>query len=160
MPSPDVATYDLKPEMSARELTERLVQELNSRTYDTIICNFANADMVGHTGDFAATIRCIETLDNCLEKIISAAQKCGIEVLITADHGNAEKMRSSHGANDQAHTAHTSNLVPLIYIGRQAEISPNGCLSDIAPTMLSLMGLEIPAEMTGHSLVTLSGGKL
>lgn len=156
IPSPDVATYDLKPEMSAKELTEKLANELAGQTYDTIICNYANADMVGHTGNFDATVRCIETLDNCLEKIISVAQASGMEVLITADHGNAEKMRSTNAADDQAHTAHTSNLVPLIYIGRRAEIRPNGCLSDIAPTMLSLMGLEIPSEMTGHSLLTLT----
>ncbi len=154
--SPDVATYDLKPEMSAGELTARLVKEIRSKTYDAIICNYANADMVGHTGNFEATIRCIETLDDCLEKIVSAAQESGLEVLITADHGNAEKMRSSGDGNEQAHTAHTSNLVPLVYIGRRARITPNGCLSDIAPTMLSLMGVEIPAEMTGESLVTLS----
>ena len=159
IPSPNVATYDLKPEMSAKELTDRLVRELNAQTYDTIICNYANADMVGHTGDFVATTRCIETLDNCLETIVSAAQNSGMEVLITADHGNAEKMRSSDDGNDQAHTAHTSNLVPLIYIGRRATITQNGCLSDIAPTMLSLMGLEIPTEMTGQPLVDVTRGE-
>ncbi len=156
IPSPDVATYDLKPEMSAKEVTGKLVEALTSRTYDTIICNYANADMVGHTGNFAATIRCIETLDECLGTIITTAQSTGMEVLITADHGNAEKMRA-HGAG-QAHTAHTNNLVPLIYIGRPADMASTGCLSDIAPTMLSLTGLEIPPDMTGRSLITLKGG--
>ncbi|HCU88823.1 MAG TPA: 2,3-bisphosphoglycerate-independent phosphoglycerate mutase, partial [Gammaproteobacteria bacterium] len=131
IPSPNVSTYDLKPEMSARELTARLIEELNSRRYDTIICNYANADMVGHTGDFEATIRCIEILDNCLDRVISAAQENGVDVLITADHGNAEKMRSLNMGSDQAHTAHTSNLVPLVYVGRHAEITSSGCLSDI-----------------------------
>ena len=160
IPSPNVSTYDLKPEMSARELTARLIEELNSRRYDTIICNYANADMVGHTGDFEATIRCIEILDNCLDRVISAAQENGVDVLITADHGNAEKMRSLNMGSDQAHTAHTSNLVPLVYVGRHAEITSSGCLSDIAPTMLSLMGLTIPSEMTGHPLVRLNGSNL
>ena len=155
VPSPDVATYDLKPEMSAEELTAKLAEALRTSTYDTIICNYANADMVGHTGNFEATIRSIETLDTCLAKIVLVAQEYGMEILITADHGNAEKMRSNDSPNAQVHTAHTSNLVPLIYIGRQAEISPNGCLSDLAPTMLSLMGLDIPMEMTGKPLVTL-----
>jgi len=155
--SPDVATYDLKPEMSALELTDSLVEALSSRTYDTIICNYANADMVGHTGDFEATIRCIETLDKCLERVVAAARSAGMEILITADHGNAEMMRTIATKQERghAHTAHTQNLVPLIYIGRPAEMAPNGCLSDIAPTMLSLMGLEIPVEMTGNRLVAL-----
>jgi 2,3-bisphosphoglycerate-independent phosphoglycerate mutase len=157
IPSPDVATYDLKPEMSAFEVTDALVEAINGRTYDTIICNFANADMVGHTGNFEATTRCIECLDACLDKVIAAARLNGMELLITADHGNAEKMRNV--ATDQAHTAHTTNLVPLIYIGREAEMASKGCLSDIAPTMLALMGIEVPNEMTGNSLVLLKGGK-
>jgi 2,3-bisphosphoglycerate-independent phosphoglycerate mutase len=112
--------------------------------------------MVGHTGNLAATIQCIESLDECLGTIISTAQSTGMEVLITADHGNAEKMRAEGAGQSQAHTAHTSNLVPLIYIGRPAEMASSGCLSDIAPTMLALMGLEIPLEMTGQSLITLN----
>ena len=156
IPSPEVATYDLKPEMSAKEVTGKLVEALNIQTYDTIICNYANADMVGHTGNLAATIQCIESLDECLGTIISTAQSTGMEVLITADHGNAEKMRAEGAGQSQAHTAHTSNLVPLIYIGRPAEMASSGCLSDIAPTMLALMGLEIPLEMTGQSLITLN----
>jgi len=151
--SPDVATYDLKPEMSAPEVTDALVDAIESKRYDTIICNYANADMVGHTGVFDATVRCIETLDACLGRVVAAARAAGMEVLITADHGNAELMRAHDSG--QAHTAHTSNLVPLIYIGRPGEIAANGCLSDIAPTMLALMGLEQPREMTGRVLVML-----
>jgi 2,3-bisphosphoglycerate-independent phosphoglycerate mutase len=157
IPSPDVATYDLKPEMSAVEVSDALIEAIASRSYDTIICNYANADMVGHTGIFDATVRCIEILDQCLGRIVAAAQANGLEVLITADHGNAEKMCSDAGGSDACdpHTAHTSNLVPLIYVGRQGEISANGCLSDIAPTMLALMGLPKPQEMTGRALITL-----
>ena len=154
IPSPDVATYDLKPEMSAPEVTDALVDCLGSGKYDAIICNYANADMVGHTGEFDATVSCIETLDTCLGRIVSAAREANVEILITADHGNAEKMRAEE-SNDVAHTAHTSNVVPLIYIGRAGKISAGGCLSDIAPTMLMLMGLEKPEQMTGRCLITL-----
>ncbi|MFP6780252.1 MAG: 2,3-bisphosphoglycerate-independent phosphoglycerate mutase, partial [Gammaproteobacteria bacterium] len=157
IPSPDVATYDLKPEMSANQVADALVGEIQGQSYDTIICNFANADMVGHTGNFEAAVQAIETLDACLNRVVSAAQSNGMEILITADHGNAEKMRTA--SSDQAHTAHTTNLVPLIYIGREAEMAKKGCLSDIAPTMLTLMSIEIPREMTGNSLVLLKGGK-
>ena len=157
IPSPDVATYNLKPEMSAVGVTDALVEAISSQTFDTVICNYANADMVGHTGDFEATVSCIETLDKCLERVVAAARDAGMEILITSDHGNAERMRTvaTKRERGQAYTAHTSNLVPLIYIGRKAEMAPNGCLSDIAPTMLSLMGVEIPPEMTGHSLIVL-----
>lgn len=153
--SPDVATYDLKPEMSAVEVTDALVAAIGRQYYDTIVCNYANADMVGHTGDFDATIRCIETLDACLGRVVDSAVSNGMEILITADHGNAEKMRAGGDAR-QVHTAHTSNLVPLVYIGRPGKIAADGCLSDIAPTMLMLMGLERPAEMTGRPLVVLN----
>lgn len=155
--SPDVATYDLKPEMSAAEVTDRLVEAINSRRYDAIVCNYANADMVGHTGDFDATVRCIEALDNCLTRVVAAARASGLEILVTADHGNAEKMREPGSAQtfEQVHTAHTSNLVPLIYIGRPGEIIADGCLSDIAPSMLALMGLDQPTEMTGRTLIKL-----
>ncbi|MDA0822107.1 MAG: 2,3-bisphosphoglycerate-independent phosphoglycerate mutase [Proteobacteria bacterium] len=156
IPSPDVATYDLQPEMSAIQVTDKLVEAIASQVYDAIICNYANADMVGHTGNFAATVQCIESLDACLARVVSAAQASGMEILITADHGNAEKMRNA--ASDQAHTAHTSNLVPLIYIGRSAEMASKGCLSDIAPTMLTLMEIAVPPEMTGRSLVALKKG--
>lgn len=155
IPSPQVATYDLKPEMSAVEVTDALVAATASGQYDVIICNYANADMVGHTGDFAATVKCIETLDRCLGRLWEACRSSGMEMLITSDHGNAEKMRAAATEHDpgQPHTAHTSNLVPLVYAGRPAEMAAGGCLSDIAPTMLALLGLRVPREMTGRALV-------
>lgn len=154
IPSPPVATYDLQPEMSAFELTDRLLNEIKGKQYDVIICNFANPDMVGHTGNFAATVKAIETIDQCLGKIIKVAKAVGGEVIITADHGNAEQMFNNE--TNQAHTAHTSDPVPFIYIGRKAKIANNfGKLSDIAPTMLYLMGLPKPKEMTGKTLVEL-----
>jgi 2,3-bisphosphoglycerate-independent phosphoglycerate mutase len=152
IPSPKVATYDLKPEMSALELTERLVAEIKNKKYDVIICNFANPDMLGHTGNFAATVQAIEVIDACLAKIIPALQAVGGEALITADHGNAEMMFDDK--TGQAHTAHTHELVPLLYVGRKARfIKSNGVLSDISPTMLYLLGLPTPPEMTGESLL-------
>ena len=153
IPSPDVATYDMQPEMSAPELTDKLIAAIQSDKYDTIICNYANPDMVGHTGNFEATIKAIETMDACLTRVVDATQKQGGELLITADHGNAEQMRNPE--TGQPHTAHTSNPVPLIYIGRPATLQESGALSDVTPTMLYLMGLEIPNEMGGHSLVNL-----
>ena len=152
VPSPQVATYDLKPEMSAAEVTDKLVAAIQSRQYDAIVCNYANADMVGHTGDFAATIKCIEALDTCLGRLVDACRATGTEMLLTADHGNAEQMRAEEA--DEAHTAHTRNPVPLIYLGRPASVREGGCLSDIAPTLLSLMGLAQPMEMTGKPLVS------
>lgn len=155
IPSPKVATYDLQPEMSAPELTEKLITAIHSHNYDVIICNFANPDMVGHTGDFAATVKAIETIDTCLGKIVSALKDVGGECIITADHGNAEMMFDR--TTNQPHTAHTSDPVPFIYIGRNATITnQNGKLSDIAPTMLYLLDLPKPSEMTGNSLVKLS----
>lgn len=154
IPSPKVATYDLQPQMCAPELTDRLIHEIKTHQYDLIVCNFANPDMVGHTGNFAATIKAIESIDHCLGKIFCALQEVGGEFLITADHGNAEQMFDHK--NNQPHTAHTSNLVPFIYVGRDAMITrDNGKLSDIAPTLLYLMGLPPPPEMTGMSLVKL-----
>lgn len=151
VPSPKVATYDLQPEMSAYELTNKLVAAIEGGTYDFIVCNYANADMVGHTGNYEAAVKAIETLDDCLAKVVSALESVGGECLITADHGNAEKMANPE--TGQAHTAHTSELVPLIYIGRDAELLiEDGVLSDIAPTMLALKGVEIPAEMTGRPI--------
>jgi len=155
VPSPDVPTYDLKPEMSAPEVTDKLVDAINSRKYDVIICNYANADMVGHTGDFDAAVKAIETIDTCLGRVIDATLKAGGEILITADHGNAEQMRSfiTEKVKAQPHTAHTSNLVPLLYIGRPAEALPGtGALCDITPTLLYLMGMKPPPEMTGRPL--------
>ena len=153
VPSPRVATYDLKPEMSAYEVTDKLVEAIKSRRYDAIICNFANGDMVGHTGKLAAATRAIEVLDECIGRTVAAMQEIGGEVLITADHGNAETMLDT--TTHQAHTAHTLNVVPLLYIGRKAKIASGGALQDVAPTLLAMMGLPQPPEMTGKPLVTL-----
>jgi len=154
IPSPHVATYDLKPEMSALEVTDRLVAAIKNECYDVIICNFANPDMVGHTGNLAATILAIETIDQCIGKIISALKSVGGEAIITADHGNAELMFNEK--TQQPHTAHTHELVPLIYVGRKANIiKTNATLSDIAPTLLYLMDLPKPSEMTGQALLQL-----
>ncbi len=160
VPSPAVATYDLCPEMSAPEVTERLTAAIAAEKYDVVICNFANADMVGHTGDFDATVKAIETIDDCLGKILEQTRRAGGEMLITSDHGNAEQMRSfiTEKIREQAHTAHTSNLVPLIYVGRPAEVTPSAtaALCDVAPTLLYLMDMEKPPEMTGNALFRLS----
>lgn len=149
--SPNVATYDLQPEMSAPELTNKLVAAIEGCTYDAIICNYANPDMVGHTGNLEATVKAIEALDKCLQRVVDATLKAGGELLITADHGNAEMMTNEE--THQAHTAHTTNPVPLIYVGRPAQLASTGALSDVAPTMLHLMGLKIPNEMNGRCLI-------
>mgnify|MGYP006138741551 FL=1 len=149
--SPKVATYDLQPEMSSTELTDKLVDAIRSDKFDVIICNYPNGDMVGHTGVMSAAIKAVEAVDHCIGRVVAALQEVGGECLITADHGNAEMMLDSESG--QAHTAHTSDPVPLIYVGRQATMADGGILSDIAPTMLSLMGLPIPAEMTGKVLL-------
>jgi 2,3-bisphosphoglycerate-independent phosphoglycerate mutase len=154
IPSPKVATYDLQPEMSAPELTNKLVAAIESGKYDLIVCNFANPDMVGHSGNLEATVKAIETIDACLGRIQKSIQNGNGELLITADHGNAEQMFDP--CTHQPHTAHTSNLVPFIYMGREAEIiNKNGKLSDIAPTILTLMNLPIPSDMTGQTLLKL-----
>ncbi|WP_047532739.1 2,3-bisphosphoglycerate-independent phosphoglycerate mutase [Methylotenera sp. N17] len=151
VPSPKVATYDLQPEMSAPEVTDKLVEAILSKHYQAVICNYANGDMVGHTGNLQAAIQAVETLDTCLGRVVAAAQATGAEVIITADHGNAEMMYDP--GSDQAHTQHTTNLVPFIYVGRPATLQNTGALSDIAPTLLQLMGIAQPKEMTGKSLV-------
>ena len=151
VPSPDVATYDLKPEMSAFEVTQNLEAVIAAQKYNAIICNFANCDMVGHTGDLAAAIKAVETIDTCIGRVVAAMQKIGGEVIITADHGNAELMFDE--INQQPHTQHTLNLVPCLYIGRKATMSTTGALSDLSPTLLYMMGVAKPAQMTGHSLV-------
>ncbi len=159
VPSPHVNTYDEQPEMNAAEVAEQMVDAINRRSYDAIISNFANADMVGHTGNFEAAVRAIETLDECVRKVVDAAIENGCELLITADHGNAEQMReyTTDGSEAQAHTAHTNNLVPLIYIGRAAKVDHDkAALCDLAPTMLYLMGLPQPEEMTGRAIFRLS----
>ncbi len=151
--SPMVATYDLQPEMNAAEVTDHLVEAIKGGVYDVIICNYANPDMVGHTGMFDAAVKAIETIDVALGRVLEALKSVDGEMLITADHGNAEQMLND--SSGQPHTAHTCNLVPLIYVGRPAEMAENGALSDIAPSMLYLMSMEIPPEMTGTPLVTL-----
>lgn len=154
VPSPKVATYDLQPAMSAFELTDQLTAAISSQKYDMIICNYANTDMVGHSGNFAATVTAVEVIDQCLGQIEQALVKVGGEMLITADHGNAEMMFDEK--TGQPHTAHTEMPVPLIYKGRRAHfVINNGTLADIAPTALYLMGLPQPAQMTGHCLLEL-----
>jgi len=152
IPSPKVKTYDLQPEMSSEELTDALIKAIEDGEFDTIICNYPNGDMVGHTGNFDAAVKACEAVDKSVGRVVDALQKVGGECLITADHGNAEQM--SDAATGQAHTAHTNELVPFIYVGRDAE-PRDGILSDVAPTMLHLMGLEQPSEMTGKSLMQL-----
>jgi 2,3-bisphosphoglycerate-independent phosphoglycerate mutase len=138
--------------MSAREVTDKLVEAIRSRKYEAIVCNYANGDMVGHTGNLEATKLAIEVLDECIGKVVTAMREAGGEVLITADHGNAEMMADPQ--THQAHTAHTLNVVPLLYVGRKARIANGGALQDVAPTLLTMMGLPQPAEMTGKSLVS------
>ena len=152
VPSPKVATYDLKPEMSAVEVTDKLVAAIEGRRYDAIVCNYANGDMVGHTGNLDAAKRAIETLDACIGRVVAAQRARGGEVLITSDQGNVEMMHDP--STGQPHTAHTLNLVPCLYVGRAAAMRSGGALQDIAPTLLAMMGFPQPAEMTGRSLVT------
>ncbi len=149
--SPKVATYDLQPEMSAPEVTERLVEAIESEKFDVIICNYANPDMVGHTGVFDAIVKAVEAVDEGLGKVYEAIKKVGGEMLVTADHGNAELTWDEE--NDQPHTAHTTGPVPLIYVGKKIPLRPDGALCDLAPTVLELAGVEQPKEMTGRSLL-------
>lgn len=153
IPSPKVATYDNNPEMSSFVITEELIKIIQQKTYDVIICNFANADMIGHTGNLTAAIAAIEAIDLCLGKIITAITAVDGEMMITADHGNAEQMFDEHSA--QPHTAHTTSLVPLIYVGkRKLKFNSSvATLANVAPSMLALLGLTIPPEMTGKSLI-------
>ncbi|UTW55825.1 2,3-bisphosphoglycerate-independent phosphoglycerate mutase [Kordiimonas sp. SCSIO 12610] len=153
IPSPDVTTYDLKPEMSAHEVTDKLVEAIQSKKYDTIIVNYANPDMVGHTGVLDAAIKAVETVDHCIGRLQDAVQDAGGSLLITADHGNVELMKDQD--TGQPHTAHTSFDVPLLLVGENAGKGlMDGALSDIAPTMLDLMQLEKPMEMGGKSLLS------
>jgi len=155
VPSPKVATYDLAPAMSAPELTDRLVEAIESGRYDAIVCNFANGDMVGHTGVFDAAVVAVETIDDCLGRILDALERTGSQCLVTADHGNVECLRDRDV--DQPHTAHTSSLVPLVYAGpldvRFSGDHAVGTLADVAPTLLALMDIPQPAAMTGRSLL-------
>ena len=149
VPSPHVATYDLKPEMSCPEVTQKLVEAIASKAFDFIVCNIANADMVGHTGIEAAAIKAVEAVDAALGRLTDAILAAGGEMLISADHGNLEQMLDANGV---PHTQHTVGPVPLVYVGRKATLH-YGALRDLAPTVLALMDLPQPAEMTGHSLV-------
>lgn len=154
IPSPDVATYDLQPEMNSEMLTDELVAAIESGKFDVIVCNYPNGDMVGHTGVFEAAVKACEAVDDSIGRVIAALEKSGGECLITADHGNAEQMVNEK--TGQAHTAHTSEPVPFIYFGRNATPRTGGTLSDVAPTMLHLMGMEQPEEMTGTPIMTLN----
>jgi 2,3-bisphosphoglycerate-independent phosphoglycerate mutase len=151
IPSQRVATYDLAPEMSAVGITDALCRTIETREQDFILWNYANADMVGHTGVLAAVVRAVETVDGCLARVLTSAEKAGVSVLITADHGNCEMMIDP--ATGGVHTAHTTNPVPLVAVGaRTASLRAGGSLRDVAPTVLGLLGIESPAEMTGRDL--------
>ena len=153
VPSPKVATYDQKPEMSAPEVTDKLVEAIDQGRFDVVIVNFANTDMVGHTGNIAAAVKAVEAVDRCLGRLADAVTRAGGALLITADHGNAEMMRDP--ATGQPHTAHTLNPVPLLLVNASAGVTGlgDGRLADIAPTLLQLLGLPQPAAMTGRPLL-------
>ncbi len=152
IPSPKVATFDLKPEMSAFEVTAKLVEAIESDKYDAIICNYANADQVGHTGMFDAAVKAVEAVDACIGQVEAAVKKMNGEMLITADHGNVEQMFDE--GSQQPLTAHTIDPVPLIYVGpRNVRLLEGGILADVAPTLLTLMDVPVPAEMQGRALV-------
>ena len=152
VPSPKVATYDLQPEMSAYGVADECVARIESGKYDAIIVNFANCDMVGHTGIFEAAVKAVEAVDECAGRVIDAVVKAGGQVLLTADHGNADKMITDDGT--APFTAHTTNPVPLLVAGAgQVKLREGGVLADLAPTLLQLMGMPQPKEMTGTSLI-------
>ncbi|HET6603502.1 MAG TPA: 2,3-bisphosphoglycerate-independent phosphoglycerate mutase [Xanthomonadaceae bacterium] len=151
VPSPKVATYDLQPQMSCPEVTDRLVEAIAGRQFDLIVCNLANADMVGHSGKLDAGIAAVEAVDAALGRIVAALRQAGGEMLLTADHGNIEQMRDPDSG--QPHTAHTTGPVPLVYLGRPARLREGGALRDVAPSVLQLLELPVPPEMTGRSLI-------
>jgi len=153
VPSPKVATYDLQPEMSAPEVTDKLVEAINAGRFDVIVVNYANTDMVGHTGDLKAAIKAVEAVDRCLGRLAEAVERAGGTLLITADHGNVELMRDPE--TGQPHTAHTTNPVPLLLVNAPAGIAglEDGRLCDVAPTLLQLLGMKQPKAMTGHALL-------
>ncbi|MCK5925276.1 MAG: alkaline phosphatase family protein, partial [Methylococcales bacterium] len=152
VPSPKVKTYDLQPEMHAAQVTDHLIDAIKSGDYDVIICNYANCDMVGHTGVWEAALQAVETIDSCLEQVVGALNEAKGQMLITADHGNIEHMVNIE--TKQAHTAHTTNKVPLVYVGGKQGLNNGGGLSDLAPTLLAILGVQQPDEMTGRSLLT------
>ena len=151
VPSPKVETYDMQPEMSAEEVTNKVVEAINSKKYDTIILNYANPDMVGHTGSLEAAIKAVEKIDECVGKVVEAVNAQSGVLLITADHGNCEQMIDYK--TGEPHTAHTTNPVPLILVGLDSAKLREGKLADLAPTMLDIMGLDKPEEMTGESII-------
>lgn len=151
VPSPKVRTYDMQPEMSAPEVTDHLVEAIVGGKYDVIVCNYANCDMVGHTGVIPAAIKAVETVDHSLQRIVEALNSVGGRMLVTADHGNIEQMVDPE--TGQPHTAHSLNPVPLVYVGGSGKLASGGSLSDLAPTIFSILGIEKPAEMTGRSLI-------
>jgi 2,3-bisphosphoglycerate-independent phosphoglycerate mutase len=152
IPSPKVATYDLKPEMSAEGVTDALCNGITSLEHDFILCNYANADMVGHSGSIPATLAAVETVDRCLARVMKAAESAGVRVIVTADHGNAEMMLDPETGGP--HTAHTTNPVPFVVVEweREMPLRPGGALCDVAPTILSMLGVEQPREMSGVNL--------
>lgn len=153
IPSPKVATYDLQPEMSAYQVTEKVLKKLDSNEYDVVILNFANCDMVGHTGDFDAAVKAVKTVDECVGKVVDKVIAMGGCAIITADHGNADKMIAEDGS---PFTAHTTNLVPFIVAGekfKDKKLRDNGILADVAPTLLDMMGVAVPQEMSGKSII-------
>jgi 2,3-bisphosphoglycerate-independent phosphoglycerate mutase len=149
----DVATYDQKPQMSAPEVTDRLVEALESERHHLVVCNFANPDMVGHTGDLDAAVAAMCALDECLGRVLQTAHDHGFGILISADHGNIEQMRTKEG---KPHTQHTTGPVPLILIGMGAHSAREGALCDLAPTLLDHLGIAAPEQMTGRSLLVRS----
>ena len=150
IPSPKVETYDLQPEMSAYEITKIVKEKIATHSHDVIILNFANCDMVGHTGNFKAAQIAVQTVDKCVTEVVNATQNAGGCAIITADHGNVEKMLDENG---EIFTAHTTNLVPFCVVGHKRELKPTGKLADIAPTILEMLNLPKPTEMTGESLI-------
>ena len=148
--SPDVATYDLQPEMSAKELSKNFIREIEKETFDFACLNFANPDMVGHTGEFDAAVKACEVVDYQVSKIVKIAKKTGYTILVTSDHGNAEKMINDDGS---PHTYHTTNLVPFVIISDKNFMPKDGKLGDIAPTVLKIMDIDIPSDMSGDILI-------
>ena len=151
VPSPKVKTYDLQPEMHAAQVTEHLVNAITEQKYDVIMCNYANCDMVGHTGKWEAALKAVETIDASIAAIVEALEKVGGQMLLTADHGNIEQMRDAQGG---PLTSHTTNPVPLVHIGGHNPLADGGSLKDLAPTMLAILGIQQPVEMDGKSLLT------